>query len=52
MDGTCSTNGEDEKFTENLVKIPEGKGLFERPRHKWEVDIEMHLKEVVCGVVN
>jgi hypothetical protein len=29
-----------------LVDRPEGKGLFRRPRHRWEENIKMILQEV------
>ena len=29
-----------------LVDRPEGKGLFRRPRHRWEENIKMSLQEV------
>jgi len=32
-----------------LVGKPEGKRLLGRPRHKWEDNIKMDLKEVGCG---
>ena len=32
-----------------LVGKPEGKRPFGRPRHRWEDNIKMDLKEVECG---
>jgi len=32
-----------------LVGKPEGKRPLGRPRHRWEDNIEMNLKEVGCG---
>ena len=32
-----------------LVGYPEGKRPLERPRHRWENNIKMDLKEVGCG---
>ena len=32
-----------------LVGEPEGKGPLGRPRHGWEDNIKMDLKEVGCG---
>ena len=32
-----------------LVGNPEGKRPLERPRHRWENNIKMDLKEVGCG---
>jgi hypothetical protein len=32
-----------------LVEKPEGKGLFGRPRCKWEDNIKTDLQEVGCG---
>ena len=35
-----------------LVGKPEGKRPLERPRHRWENNIKMDLREVGCGVKN
>jgi len=32
-----------------LVVNPEGKRPLRRPRHRWEVNIKMELKELGCG---
>jgi len=32
-----------------LVGKPEGKKPFERPRHRWEYNINMDIQEVRCG---
>jgi hypothetical protein len=32
-----------------LVGKPEGRRLLERPRHRWEDNIKMDLREVGCG---
>ena len=32
-----------------LVRKPEGKILFGRPRRRWEYNIKMYLQEVGCG---
>jgi len=32
-----------------LVGKPEGKKPFERPRHRWEYNINMDIQEVGCG---
>jgi hypothetical protein len=34
-----------------LVRKPEGKRQFGRPKHKWEDTIKMDLKEIRCGGV-
>jgi hypothetical protein len=34
-----------------LVVKPEGKRPFWRPRRRWEDNIKMDLKEIVCEVV-
>ena len=31
------------------MRIPEGRGPFGRPRHRWEDNIKMDLQEVGCG---
>jgi hypothetical protein len=43
---------EDRKVYEVLVGKPEGKRPLERPRHRWEDGIRMHLKESVFGGVD
>jgi ribosome biogenesis protein Nip4 len=35
-----------------LVANPEGKRLLRRPRHRWEDNIEMNLKEIGYEDVN
>jgi len=35
-----------------LVGKPEGKGQLGRPRHRWEDNIKMDLREVLCGGVD
>jgi hypothetical protein len=32
-----------------LVGKPEGRSPIERPRHRWEDNIKMDLREVGCG---
>jgi len=34
------------------VGKPEGKGSLERPRRKWEDNINLDLQEVGCGGMN
>lgn len=41
----CSTNGKDGNAYETSVGEPDGKTLFGRPRHRWEANIKMDLKE-------
>jgi hypothetical protein len=35
-----------------LVRKPEGKREFGRPRHGWEDNIKMDQQEVGCGVMD
>jgi hypothetical protein len=35
-----------------LVGKPEGKRPLERPRHRWEDNILLHLQEMGCGVMD
>jgi hypothetical protein len=35
-----------------LVEKPEGRRPLGRPRHRWEDNIRMDLREVKCGCVN
>ena len=47
--GACSTYGGEERSIEGLVGEPEGKRPLGRPMRRWEDNIKMNLKEVVCG---
>jgi hypothetical protein len=38
-------HGKDEKCMQNLVRKPEGKTQLRRPRHSWDDNITMDLKE-------
>jgi hypothetical protein len=33
-----------------LVGKPEGKRLLRRPRHRWEGNIKINIKELGCGL--
>ena len=44
----CVYGGE-ERHIQILVGKPEGKRPLGRPRHRWEDNIKMFLKEVGCG---
>jgi hypothetical protein len=46
MGGTCSTYGERRGIYRVLVVKPENKGLFGRPRLRWENNIKTDLQEV------
>jgi hypothetical protein len=48
MGGACSTLGECRDVYMILVGKPEGKRSLGRPRHRWEDNIKMDLKEVGC----
>jgi hypothetical protein len=39
------------KYKKMLVGKPEGKRLLERPRHRWEDNIRMDLREIGWQVV-
>jgi hypothetical protein len=41
--------GEERGVYRVLVGKPEGKRPLERPRHGWEDNIKMDLREVKCG---
>jgi hypothetical protein len=43
--------GENRKMYRVLVGKPEGKRPLGRPRHRWEDDIRMSLREMGWGVV-
>jgi len=44
--------GEGRDIYRILVGKPEGKTPMVRPRHRWENNIKMDLREVGCGVMN
>ena len=48
MGGACSTYGGKRGVYRVLVEKPEGKRPLGRPRHRWEDNIKMALKEVGC----
>jgi hypothetical protein len=48
MDGECSTYGGDEPYIS--VGKPKRKRQLGRPRHRWEDNIQMDIKEIVCDV--
>jgi len=48
--GACSTRGRDKKCIQNFG-IPELRRSFGRPRHRWEDNIKMDLREIVWKVV-
>jgi hypothetical protein len=43
--GACSTCGE-KKYACSSDGKPEGKTLFGRPKHRWQDNIEMYLREI------
>ena len=47
--GHVSRMGERRGLYRGLVWKPEGKRPPGRPRHRWEENINMDLKEVACG---
>jgi hypothetical protein len=50
--GHVACIGEGRGLYRFLVRKPEGKRLFGRPRHRWEDNIKMDLQEVGCGGMN
>ena len=48
MGRTCSTYGATQKAYRVLVGKPESKRPLGRPRHRWEDNIKMDLREVGC----
>jgi hypothetical protein len=44
--------GEERKVYKVLVGKPEGKGQLGRPRHRWEDEIRMDLREIGLGGVD
>jgi hypothetical protein len=43
---TCGTHGEGRGVYRVSVGRPEGKRPLERPRHRWEDNIKMDLREI------
>jgi hypothetical protein len=52
MGGACSGYLEGRGLNKVLVGKPEGKRQLGRPRRRWEYNINMHLQEVGCGVMD
>jgi hypothetical protein len=52
MGGACSAYGEGRGVYRVLVGKPEGRRPLRRPRHRWEDNIRMDLREVGCGCVD
>jgi len=49
MGGTCRAYGERRGVYRVLVWKPKGKIPLGRPRRRWEDNIKMDLREVICG---
>jgi hypothetical protein len=49
MSGACSTNGEKRNTYRILVGKPEGKRPLGRPRHRWEDNIKLDLRDIGWG---
>jgi hypothetical protein len=49
MGKACSTHGEKTKGYRILVGKPEGNRPLGRPRHRWEVNNKMDVREIVWG---
>ena len=47
--GHVARMGEGKGLYKFMVRKPEGKRQFGRPRHRWEDNIKMDLQEVGCG---
>jgi hypothetical protein len=50
MGGMCSTYGEKRDAYRILVGRPEGRRPLGRPRHRWEDNIKIDLREVGWGM--
>jgi hypothetical protein len=48
----CSAHGGDDKCVQILVGKPERKRRHRRPRHRWEDDIKMDIREIVLEGVD
>jgi hypothetical protein len=49
MGGACSTYGDRGGVYRVLMRKPEGKRPFGRPRRRWEDNIKIHLQAVMGG---
>ena len=49
MGGACGAHGRGEDVHRVMVGKPEGKRPLGRPRHKWEDNIKLDLREVGGG---
>jgi hypothetical protein len=49
MDGVCSTHGEKRNAYRILVGKPERKRPLGKPRHRWEDNIRMNVREIGWG---
>jgi hypothetical protein len=52
MGRACNTYGKSRGVYRVLVGKPEGRRPLERPRHKWEGNIKMDLREVGSGCMD
>ena len=52
MGGACSAHGGGERCVQGFDGKPEGRRPLGRPRHRWEDNIRMDLREVSCGCVD
>jgi hypothetical protein len=54
MGGACSADGGEERRVvyRFLVGKPVGKTAIGRPRHRWEDNTKMDVKEVGCGGID
>jgi len=50
MDRAYGMHWEQERCIQGFGEDPEGKRPFGRPRHRWEDNIKVDLKEVGCGL--
>jgi hypothetical protein len=50
--GHVARMGEEKKVYKVLVGKPEGKRPLERPRHRWEDEVRMDLREIGLGGVD
>jgi hypothetical protein len=50
--GTCGTHGGGERCLQGFGLKPEGKRPLGRPRHRWEDNTEMDLRDIGTDRVN
>jgi hypothetical protein len=51
MDKACSPDGKDEKYISSFTREPEVNGLLKISRLRWEDNIKLDPKQLICNNV-